>query len=201
VAVTKRAFQNWANGDNSKHWESLSGLRQTETLIKGPFASKPKGATKIKQRPAVICDRITHRTLLPERTSQTGINKQSHLWKLPRKNESATHILCKCESIAYVRFKQLGHYFMEPGNYHDTTNNESPALHRKCQLDREWLRRGSTIDLEGGTVRARWLLTKSSHIPTCIVIIVPLLHALSHDFAECTGCKVCRRACHVITMF
>jgi hypothetical protein len=31
------------------------------------------------------------------------------------KDESATHILCDCEAIAYLRFRHLGHYFMEPG--------------------------------------------------------------------------------------
>jgi hypothetical protein len=36
------------------------------------------------------------------------------------KDESATHILCDCEAIAYLRFRHLGHYFMEPGDYQDT---------------------------------------------------------------------------------
>jgi hypothetical protein len=33
------------------------------------------------------------------------------------KDESATHILRDCEAIAYLRFRHLGHYFMEPGDY------------------------------------------------------------------------------------
>jgi hypothetical protein len=36
------------------------------------------------------------------------------------KDESATHILCECEDIAYSRFRHLGHYFMEPDVYYDT---------------------------------------------------------------------------------
>jgi hypothetical protein len=43
------------------------------------------------------------------------------------KDESATHILCDCEAIACLRFRHLGHYFMEPGDYQDTT------LHSKCR--------------------------------------------------------------------
>jgi hypothetical protein len=37
------------------------------------------------------------------------------------KDESATHILSGCEAIAYsyLRFRHLGHYFMEPGDYQD----------------------------------------------------------------------------------
>jgi hypothetical protein len=36
------------------------------------------------------------------------------------KDKSATHILCKCEAIAYLRLCQLGHYFMKQDAYHDT---------------------------------------------------------------------------------
>jgi hypothetical protein len=35
------------------------------------------------------------------------------------KEELATHILCDCEAIAYLRFCHLGHYFMEPGDYQE----------------------------------------------------------------------------------
>jgi hypothetical protein len=35
------------------------------------------------------------------------------------KDEAATHILCDCEAIAYLRFRHQGHYFMEPGDYQD----------------------------------------------------------------------------------
>jgi hypothetical protein len=35
------------------------------------------------------------------------------------KDESATHILCECEAIADLRFRHLGHYFMDPGDYQD----------------------------------------------------------------------------------
>jgi hypothetical protein len=35
------------------------------------------------------------------------------------KDESATHMLYDCETIAYLRFHHLGHYFMEPDDYKD----------------------------------------------------------------------------------
>jgi hypothetical protein len=39
--------------------------------------------------------------------------------KLPGGSESATHVLCDCETIAHLRFRHLGQFFMEPGDYHD----------------------------------------------------------------------------------
>jgi hypothetical protein len=40
------------------------------------------------------------------------------------KDESATHILWDCEAIAYLRFRYLGHYCMEPGEYQDAPISE-----------------------------------------------------------------------------
>jgi hypothetical protein len=34
-------------------------------------------------------------------------------------DESATHILCDCEAVAYIRFRHLGQFFMEPSDYYD----------------------------------------------------------------------------------
>jgi hypothetical protein len=34
-------------------------------------------------------------------------------------DESATHILCDCEAVAYFRFRHLGQFFMEPSDYYD----------------------------------------------------------------------------------
>jgi hypothetical protein len=38
--------------------------------------------------------------------------------------ESATHILCDCEAIAYLRFRHLGQFFMEPSDYYDVPVNK-----------------------------------------------------------------------------
>jgi hypothetical protein len=37
-----------------------------------------------------------------------------------QEDESATHILCDCEAIAYLRFPHLGQFFMEPSDFYDT---------------------------------------------------------------------------------
>jgi hypothetical protein len=33
--------------------------------------------------------------------------------------KSATHILCDCEEIAYLRFRHLGQLFTEPSDFYD----------------------------------------------------------------------------------
>jgi hypothetical protein len=42
-------------------------------------------------------------------------------------DESATHILCDCEAIAYLRFRHLCQFFMEPSDYYEAPINK--ALH------------------------------------------------------------------------
>jgi hypothetical protein len=39
-------------------------------------------------------------------------------------DESATHILCDCEAIAYLRFHHLDQFFMEPSDYYDAPINK-----------------------------------------------------------------------------
>jgi hypothetical protein len=34
-------------------------------------------------------------------------------------DESATHVLCDREALAYLRFPHLGQFFMEPGDFYD----------------------------------------------------------------------------------
>jgi hypothetical protein len=36
-----------------------------------------------------------------------------------QEDELATHILCDCEAIAYLRFRHLGCFFMEPSDFYD----------------------------------------------------------------------------------
>jgi hypothetical protein len=32
---------------------------------------------------------------------------------------SPPHVLCDCEALAYLRFRHLGQFFMEPGDFYD----------------------------------------------------------------------------------
>jgi hypothetical protein len=41
-----------------------------------------------------------------------------------QEDELATHILYGCEAVAYLRFRQLGQFFMEPSDYYDAPINK-----------------------------------------------------------------------------
>jgi hypothetical protein len=46
------------------------------------------------------------------------------LSKGAKKYRSATHTLCDCEAMAYLRFRHLGQLFMEPSDYYDALINK-----------------------------------------------------------------------------
>jgi hypothetical protein len=59
---------------------------------------------------------------------------------------SATHILCDCEAIAYLRFCHLGQFFMEPRDYIWRPHKQSPTVYSKCRINKGLIKRGSPID-------------------------------------------------------
>jgi hypothetical protein len=56
---------------------------------------------------------------LKENLFGMGITKSPNCEMCLEKDESATHIARDCEAIAYLRFRHMGHYFMEPGDNQD----------------------------------------------------------------------------------
>jgi hypothetical protein len=107
--------------------------------MQDPSASKTWGAIKIKEKPAMMVDRTNHRTLSHKRAPLTN---SPMCKRCLEREESATHILCNCEAIAYPRFRHIGHYFIQSSDYHDP-HKESPTLHQKCRIDRGVNKKGN----------------------------------------------------------
>jgi hypothetical protein len=65
-------------------------------------------------------------------------------------DKSVTHDLCDCEAIAYLRFRHLGQFFMEPCYYYDC-----PTFHSKGRIDKGLNRKGEAqYIIEGCSARA-----------------------------------------------
>jgi hypothetical protein len=85
-------------------------------------------------------DRTTHRTLSPKRTPfQNGIAEYSVAKRCLEKDGKATHILCDCEAIAYLRLRHLGQYFMDQGNYEDVPVSKILHLIRSAGRQRQFV--------------------------------------------------------------
>jgi hypothetical protein len=108
MEVAKKAVGDWTIRGHRKHWGSLRGL------IQGPSAKKTREILNLYR------DQL--RWVVGLLTGHCHL--KGHLFKLGPVNSTrcerriSTHILCDCEAVAYLRFRRMGHYFMEPGDYH-----------------------------------------------------------------------------------
>jgi hypothetical protein len=74
VGVAKKSVRDWTNNNHNKHWQSITGLKQTKGLILGPSARRTKDLLKLN-RPIKMGGRTVYRTLSPKRTPfQTEID-------------------------------------------------------------------------------------------------------------------------------
>jgi hypothetical protein len=88
------------DSDHKKQWESLTGLKQAKGLIQGPSARRTTELLELNRNQLWWVVGLL--------TGHCHLN-----------DESATHILCDYEAIAYLRLRHLGHLFLEQDDYHD----------------------------------------------------------------------------------
>jgi hypothetical protein len=75
-----------------------------------------------------------------------GLTDDPTCERCQEEDESATHILCDCEATAYLRFRHLGQFYMEPSEYYDAPINNVLHFIRGVGLIKGSSKRGSTID-------------------------------------------------------
>jgi hypothetical protein len=66
---------------------------------------------------------ITRDCRLTGHLFKLGLTDDPTCLRYLEEDELATHILCDCEAIAYLRFRHLGQYFMQPSDYYDAPIN------------------------------------------------------------------------------
>jgi hypothetical protein len=94
------------------------------------LCQKNEGSVEAKQRPVKMGGRTIHRTLSPKRT-----HFQSWIDRCLEEDESAAHVLCDCEAIAYLRFCHLGQFCMEPSDYYEAPINKVLHFFSNCRIN------------------------------------------------------------------
>jgi hypothetical protein len=88
---------------------------------------------------------LTGHCHLKEHLFRMGLTDSPICERCLEKDESATHILCDCET-SLLRFCQLGHYFVESGDCQDAPIIKTKHVIRSVGLLKGWNRGGCTID-------------------------------------------------------
>jgi hypothetical protein len=110
---------NWLSGTGQTETTKTPGILTRNETGKGThkriLCQKNEGTVRFKQKPVMVGGRTTF-------TGHCHLKWHLSKWdvrKEPRKNKTATHILCECEAIAYLILRHLGQYLTEAENYND----------------------------------------------------------------------------------
>jgi hypothetical protein len=92
----------------------------TAIAFQGPSVGRTKELLKPNRNQLWwVTGLIAGNYLLKGHLFKMGLTDSPICERCLEKDESATHILCDCEAIAYLKFRHMGHYCMEPGDYQD----------------------------------------------------------------------------------
>jgi hypothetical protein len=120
MGVAKKAIRDWTITNHKKYWRSLTGFRQAKRFIQGPSAKRAKELLKLERNQLRwVVGLLTGHYHLNGYFFKPGLSNNPNCGRCQKENETATHILCECEALAYLRFRHLGQYFMEPSDYFD----------------------------------------------------------------------------------
>jgi hypothetical protein len=179
IGVAKKAVRHWMSRYHKK-----MGIRNWTQTGKGTYirvlCQKNEGSVEIKQRSIKRGGKTIYRTLSPKRAPcETGIDRWSHLRKVLRRRWISHtysmrlwgHSLCQISSHGSVLYgtKWL---LWRP-------HKQSPTFHSKCRINKELIKRGSTID--------RWMSLCKGRIITATP------HSFIHSFSGslCSNLTFC----------
>ncbi|PNF24898.1 hypothetical protein B7P43_G10162 [Cryptotermes secundus] len=138
VRVARQAIRDWTNMKHKKYWGSLTGLRQAKGLIRGPSIKRAKELLKLNRNQLRwVVGLLTGHCHLKGHLFKLGLSDSPTCKRCQEDNETATHILCECEALAYLRLRHLGQYFMESSEYFDAPTYKILRFIRSAGLLRE----------------------------------------------------------------
>jgi hypothetical protein len=147
LAAFQQELPRRLSGTGQRPSDLLGVLNSIQTGIGTPTSTvcqRDQGTIKTKQKPVTVGDRTTYWIPSPERAPlRNGIDKYSHLLKVPRKRLISHTCPIWRKATACLRFRHLGHYLMEPGDYQD---GPVIIIHRSVGLLKSWNRWGRTTD-------------------------------------------------------
>jgi hypothetical protein len=105
AGINKKAVRDWTNRDHKKYWESLIGLRQAKGFLKGPSVKRTKKLLKLNRyQLRWVTGLLTGHCHPKGHLFKKGLTNSPICERCLEKDESATHILCDREAIAYLDF-------------------------------------------------------------------------------------------------
>jgi hypothetical protein len=110
----------WASRKHKEYRQSICGQRQAKDFLKRPSA---KTAAKLlnlsRNQLTVMMGLLTGHCHLKGYLFKMGLVDSPNCDKCKQASETASNVLCECEALAVLRFRDLGHHFLKPGDCTD----------------------------------------------------------------------------------
>jgi hypothetical protein len=108
---------NWLNRKHTIKWESIIGLKQAKELIPGPSTKRTRDPLKLnRDQLRCIVGLYAGHCHLKGHLFKMGLMNDPICERCLEADKSATHVLCDCEALAHLRFRQ---FFTEPGDFYE----------------------------------------------------------------------------------
>jgi hypothetical protein len=119
IGAARKAVSNWLNRKHTKQWEFIIGLRKAKEFISEPSAKRTRDLLKLdRDQLRWIVGLYTGHCHLKGHLFKMGLTNDPICERCLEGDESATHVLCDCEALAHLRFRHLGQFFIEPGDFY-----------------------------------------------------------------------------------
>jgi hypothetical protein len=120
IGAAKGAVSNWLNREHIKHWKSIIGLKTSKGAYIRTLCQRTMDLLRLnRDQLRWIVGLLTGHCHLKGHLSKMGLMNDPICKRCLEADESATHVLCDCKALAYLRFRHLGQFFMEPGDFYD----------------------------------------------------------------------------------
>jgi hypothetical protein len=97
-----------------------SGLKQAKGLISGQSVRRTKDLLKLnRDQLRWIVGLYTGHCHLKQHLFKLELTDDPTCERCLEVDESATYVLCDCDTIAHLRFRHLGQFFMEPSDFYE----------------------------------------------------------------------------------
>jgi hypothetical protein len=112
----------WINNYGNKFGKDIYQPQTGKGIYIRTFCQKNEGSVETKQRPTIrwVVALLTGHCHLKGHLLKLGLTDNLTCERCLQEDESATHILYDCEATAYLRFRHLGQFFVEPSDFYDT---------------------------------------------------------------------------------
>jgi hypothetical protein len=124
---------------HDEHWQSICGQRWAKGFLKKPSAKKAAGLLYLSRNQLrIMTGLLTVHCHWKGHLFKQGLVNSPKCDRCKQASETASHVLCDCETLATLRFRHLGRHFMKRDDIEDISVSKILHFVQGVGLLNEW---------------------------------------------------------------